>query len=73
MQNIDTRDRLLTLIDILSRTSSSVKEIQEQFINIYGVAPDRKTLYQDFAAIEKHYPLYVTKQKDYYGVPRYSL
>ena len=26
MQNIDTRDRLLTLIDILSRTSSSVKE-----------------------------------------------
>ena len=73
MQNIDTRDRLLTLIDILSRTSSSVKEIQEQFINDYGVAPDRKTLYQDLVAIEKHYPLYVIKQKDYYGVPRYSL
>lgn len=73
MQNIDTRDRLLTLIDILSRTSSSVKEIQEQFINDYGVAPDRKTLYQDLAAIEKHYPLYAIKQKDYYGIPRYSL
>lgn len=73
MQNIDTRDRLLTLIDILSRTSSSVKEIQEQFINDYGVAPDRKTLYQDLVAIKKHYPLYVIKQKDYYGVPRYLL
>ena len=73
MQNIDTRDRLLTLIDILSRTSSSVKEIQEQFTNIYGVAPDRKVLYRDLAATERYYPLYVIKQKDYYGVPRYSL
>ena len=72
MQNIDTRDRLLTLIDILSRTSSSVKEIQEQFTNIYGVAPDRKTLYHDLAAIEKHYPLHVLSRNKY-GVPRYSL
>ena len=72
MQNIDTRDRLLTLIDILSRTSSSVKEIQERFMNDYGVAPSRKTLYQDLAAIEKHYPLHVLSRNKY-GVPRYSL
>ena len=72
MQNIDTRDRLLTLIDILSRTSSSVKEIQERFMNDYGVAPNRKTLYQDLAAIEKHYPLHVLSRNKY-GVPRYSL
>ena len=73
MQNIDTRNRLLTLIDILSRTSSSVKEIQEQFTNIYGVAPDRKTLYHDLAAIEKHYPLHVSKKNRCFGVPKYSL
>ena len=73
MQNIDTRERLLTLIDILSRTSSSVKEIQEQFTNNYGVAPDRKTLYQDLAAIEKHYPLHVSKKNRCFGVPKYSL
>ena len=72
MQNIDTRDRLLTLIDILSRTSSSVKEIQERFMNDYGVAPNRKTLYQDLAAIEKHYPLHVLSRNKY-GVPRYSV
>ena len=72
MQNIDTRDRLLTLIDILSRTSSSVKEIQERFMNDYGVAPNRKTLYQDLAAIEKHYPIHVLSRNKY-GVPRYSL
>lgn len=72
MQNIDTRERLLTLIDILSRTSSSVKEIQEQFINNYGVVPDRKALYQDLAAIEKHYPLHVSKRNNQ-GAPRYSL
>lgn len=73
MQNIDTRERLLTLIDILSRTSSSVKEIQEQFINNYGVTPDRKTLYQDLAANEKHYPLNVSKKNRRFGVPKYSL
>lgn len=72
MQNIDTRERLLILIDILSSTSSSVKEIQKQFINNYGVTPDRKTLYQDLAAIEKHYPLHVLRRNKY-GVPRYSL
>ena len=72
MQNIDIRERLLTLIDILSRTSSSVKEIQERFMNDYGVAPNRKTLYQDLAAIEKHYPLHVLSRNKY-GVPRYSL
>ena len=73
MQNIDTRDRLLTLIDILSRTSSSVKEIQEQFTNIYGVAPDRKVLYRDLAAIEKYYPLHVSKKNRCFGAPKYSL
>ena len=74
MQNIDGRDRILTLLALLKRSGGvSVKEIQEHFEAVYGTAPDRKVLYRDLAAIERYYPLYVIKQKDYYGVPRYSL
>lgn len=69
---LDTRERILTLVDILHASAYSVKEMQDVFLNIYGVFPNRKTLYADLAAIEKHYPLYVYNHNAH-GVPRYSL
>lgn len=72
MLGLDTRERILTLADILHTSAYSVREMQDVFLNIYGVFPSRKTLYADLAAIEKHYPLYVYNRNEY-GIPRYSL
>lgn len=69
---LDTRERILTLVDILHTSAYSVKEMQDVFLNIYGVFPNRKTLYADLAAIEKRYPLYVYSHNAH-GGPRYSL
>ena len=73
MQHIDSRERLLTLLKLLqSRKSVSVEEVRVYFEAVYGTAPDRKSIYRDLAAIEKHYPLHVLSRNKY-GVPRYSL
>ena len=72
MLGLDTRERILTLVDILHTSAYSVKEMQDVFLNIYGVFPNRKTLYADLAAIEKYYPLYICDRNEY-GIPRYSL
>ena len=73
MQHIDSRERLLTLLKLLqSRKSVSVEEVRVYFETVYGTAPDRKSIYQDLATIEKHYPLHVLS-RNRYGGPRYSL
>ncbi len=69
---LDTRERILTLVDILHASAYSVREMQDVFLNIYGVFPSRKTLYADLAALESHYPLYVYNHNAH-GAPRYSL
>lgn len=68
---IDTRERMLLLMQLLNLPHGiSVKGFQNYCLHIYGIAPNRKMIYQDLYSIEKYLPLKVLQRTDgrtYYG------
>ena len=75
MITIDSRERLLCVYKLLVKTDQgvSVKDLQNYFRSVYGVAPDRKTLYGDLACIESHFPLKIKRDRIHNSRIMYSI
>lgn len=70
---IDTRERMLLLMQLLNLSHGiTVPEFQRYCRHIFGIEPDRKTVYQDLYAIEKYVPLVILRPKDGRNVYKYS-
>ena len=70
---IDTRERMLLLMQMLNLPHGiTVPEFQHYCMHSFGVAPNRKSVYQDLYAIEKYVPLVILRPKDGKTVYKYS-
>ena len=70
---IDTRERVLLLMQMLNLPHGiMVPEFQRYCRHIFGIEPNRKTVYQDLCAIEKYLPLVILRPKDGKTVYKYS-
>ena len=70
---IDTRERMLLLMQLLNLPHGiSVSQFQRYCMHSFGVAPNRKSVYQDLYAIEKYLPLVILRPKDGKTVYKYS-
>ena len=70
---IDTRERMLLLMQMLNLPHGiTVPEFQRYCMHSFGVAPNRKSVYQDLYAIEKYLPLVIHRTKDGRTVYKYS-
>ena len=71
---IDTRERMLLLMQMLNLPHGiTVPEFQRYCMHSFGVAPNRKSVYQDLYAIEKYYTLLkIHRTKDGRTVYKYS-
>ena len=70
---VDTRERMLLLMQLLNLPYGiSVSQFQRYCMHSFGVAPNRKSVYQDLYAIEKYVPLKIHRPKNGSTFYRYS-